>query len=373
MPSTSKATEPSSAAGGPSSEEDRIDADGYLRHEPDAGELFEWKWVGPGTRTRGGDISYAAVTRDEETLSVGDFVLIMPSAKDKPCDIGQVVTLYERRPEAAEDEPLKLFTARWLYRKEELSADALKQVSPLRSAQGREVWLTDRFDTDNALDSVERKCFVSWVPSDTDDFKAVVEEPCAFFYSRILDPTGQRFTLAQEGALNSMLRTASGHFQRNPAMQPAEKITHPCPICGQAFSTRTTLKKHHERKHSAERKHECIKCGLALKTKADQTQHESMCLKGRDEGKAICCTTCNMELSGVDQWKNHRKHSTHPYFEIRWPTGPKEFGEVLEDDDAVELAQGRKVLTAVAVRAVKRQRRHLAVAGGGARAAVPAS
>ena len=76
----SNAAGPSSAANGSA---DRIDADGYLQHEPDDGDCFEWKWVGHSSLTKEGDLCFPAVTREEETISVGDYVLLMPDAKGK--------------------------------------------------------------------------------------------------------------------------------------------------------------------------------------------------------------------------------------------------------------------------------------------------
>ena len=127
-------------------------------------------------------------------------------------------------------------------------------------------------------------------------------------------------------------RSADGKFGQVVVKKASG--THECPICLEKFMTGsgTTLKKHHERKHSTERNYQCAKCDYVAKTKADRDQHESMCLRGCDEGKAIVCKTCKMELTTVDAWRQHKKFSTHANFEIKWPVGPPEYGEVLDDD-----------------------------------------
>ena len=103
-----------------------------------------------------------------------------------------------------------------------------------------------------------------------------------------------------------------------------------CPVCGLTCSTRTTLKKHTERKHSEERNHVCRICNFASKTHSDNLQHESTCLYGTNQGKVIVCTVCKMELVSVEQFKNHKKFTRHKGYEIEWPYGPSELGRVLD-------------------------------------------
>lgn len=176
---------------------DRIDANGYLRQAPDDGELFDWLWMGDGTPMESGDMSYEAVSRsNKETIAVGDFVLLMPDGKEKQCEVAQVLSLYER--EGEEDEPDKMFTARWCFRKEDFTKAALKKISPLRSEEGREVWPSDKSDPDNMIDSIERRCSVTWVPLDSDEYKEVIKTPFSFFYSRDFNPAKSTFTIAKQ-------------------------------------------------------------------------------------------------------------------------------------------------------------------------------
>ena len=85
-------------------------------------------------------------------------------------------------------------------------------------------------------------------------------------------------------------RSADGKFGQVVVKKASG--THECPICLEKFS-HATLKKHMTKALNRSN-YQCAKCDYVAKTKADRDQHESMCLRGCDEGKAIVCKTCKM-------------------------------------------------------------------------------
>lgn len=105
-----------------------------------------------------------------------------------------------------------------------------------------------------------------------------------------------------------------------------------CDVCNNTFANGTVLRKHIARKHSTQR-FACAKCGSTLNSPADKREHESMCLKGADEGKVLRCKTCDMEMMGQHQWKQHKRLTKHRGFDICWPTAMDQLGEVLQGVD----------------------------------------